>query len=91
MFRFPDKAWKEENLETFDKMINDLKDTIPGIVHIETGINISKRDNAFDLVLTSDFESEEALEAYRVHPEHLKLGDYLKPTEFKTVVVDYPY
>ena len=45
---------------------------IPGMLKIETGIDISRIDYACDIVLYSEFDSRESLEAYATHPEHLR-------------------
>lgn len=56
-----------------------LRGRIPGLLHIEVGIDTSRVDYACDVVLYSEFESQAALDAYASHPEHLRvkreLGD----------------
>lgn len=67
------------NAEIMKKELENLKDLIPGIISINLYINpISSSDS--DLLLDSVFESEEALQAYIVHPEHVRVGtNYVKP------------
>jgi Stress responsive A/B Barrel Domain len=91
MFRFHDPKWKDENLQKVAQLIVDLKKSIPSLMHIEAGINISQRDVAYDIVLVSDFKTEDDLEAYRSHPEHIKLIEFLRTTEYDRTVVDYKY
>ncbi len=70
-------------------IIEDLELTIDSLLKIEVGINISTKASAYDVVLTADFEDVEGLNIYRVHPEHVKVLDYLKEVMEKAAVVDY--
>ena len=91
MFQFHGVSNKNETLKQLKDQMEDLKNSIQEIAHLEAGINFSKRDAAYDLVLVSDFQSEEDLETYRQHPEHLKLIDELKKHNYEVAVVDYKY
>ena len=64
---------------------------VPELLFMEVGLNINKKPAAYDLVLTSHFESEEALDVYRVHPEHKKVLEYLYEVMETTAVVDYEF
>lgn len=93
MFRFRELEGKEEKLKAMKALIEDLKPKIPEIVHIEAGLNFSTRETAYDIALVSDFRSVEDLEFYRVHPEHVKLVEFIKADgdDYETAVVDYEY
>ncbi len=80
---------KEEDLENLKHMIENLKNTIPGILSIEAGINISPRETAYDIALVSEFENETALKEYAAHPEHQKLIARLHELNRELAVVDY--
>jgi len=56
---------------------------------MEVGLNINTLPSAFDAVLTADFDDEAGLNAYRTHPEHVKVLGFLKETMEKSAVVDY--
>lgn len=58
---------------------------------MEMDLNFSDRDTAFDLVLVSLFDDDAGLEAYRVHPAHVKVLDYLKRKLETTAVMDYAF
>ena len=62
---------------------------IPGMLKIETGIDISRIDYACDIVLYSEFDSRESLEAYATHPEHLRVRDELIGVRTSRQQVDY--
>jgi hypothetical protein len=62
---------------------------IPGLHHIEVGIDRSAADHACDAVLVADFESQQALDAYAVHPEHLRVRQELGALRTSRHQVDY--
>ena len=66
-----------------------LEDLIKEIESIEVGINISKRESAYDLSLLTSFKNEDDLNTYRYHPEHQKVIDFIREYNLQTVVVDY--
>jgi len=80
---------KEKELENLKSMIEKLKDSIPSILKIEAGINISPRETAYDIALVSEFENAEGLKEYSVHPEHQKLIARLHELDREIAVVDY--
>jgi len=61
------KAGIKEGLE-------GLAGKIPGLTDIHVQTECLASSNA-DVMLDSTFESEEALKAYAVHPEHVKVAD----------------
>ena len=80
---------KTEILKKLKQMLDALPAAIDVIEDMETGLNFSTRASAFDLALTVSLKDEEALNNYRVHPEHKKVLDYMGSLELKTAVVDY--
>ncbi len=74
--------WMKEQLEK-------LVGVVPEICSLEVGVNTKDDEMAYDAVLISTFEDEEALRRYKVHPEHLKISDYCKKLRESRTVVDY--
>ena len=74
--------WIKEHLEA-------LQGVVPEIIHIEVGINSSKSPMAYDAVLTLVVEDAEALQRYRLHPEHQKISQYCHEVRSARTVVDY--
>ena len=66
-----------------------LRGRIPGMRHIEVGIDSSKVDYACDTVLVTEFDTLEALRAYADHPEHLRVRAELKGLRTTRHQVDY--
>lgn len=80
---------KEEQLQIIKSKLEALVGIVPTLKTMEVGLNISERDTAFDLVLVSTFDDEEALNAYAIHPAHVKVLKYLKDYLKTTAVADY--
>lgn len=88
MFRFKEENL-EENLKEVTAKLNALVELIPELNSLEVGIDFSRSERAFDLSLYSTFDSKEALKAYAVHPEHLKVVELIRAVTFEAKVVDY--
>ena len=67
---------------------NSLKNIIPEIAYMETGININPK-NEFDAILISEFKTMEDLEKYKNHPEHLKVSALCKSIRVDRQAIDY--
>lgn len=80
---------KEENIEIVKNDLLSLKGIISEIKHIELGKDVSCTDSSYDLVLVTDFENNEDLESYRVHPEHQKIAKYVAKVTSYRGVIDY--
>ncbi len=80
---------KEENARKLKSHLESLKSKIKEIKHIEVGINIKSSDAASDVVLYSEFDSMDDLEAYQRHPEHMKIVDFVNEIRLERRVVDY--
>ncbi len=54
--------------------LEGLQGKIPGLLQIHVHTDGVSTSNA-DVMLDSSFEDEDALKAYAVHPEHVKVAD----------------
>lgn len=88
-FKITDNAQKESNTLRLKDKLDNLKNKIPELLHLETGLNISKSPAAFDLVLVTHFKTREDLDTYRVHPLHQELLSFLNEIKESVIVVDY--
>ncbi len=75
-------AWVKAEFES-------LRGRIPGLLHLEVGIDESRIDYACDVVLYTEFESRAALAAYAEHPEHLRVRRTLGDVRSARHQVDY--
>ena len=70
-------------------MLENLKNSIKEIKEIEAGRDFSKTEASYDVALYSAFENTKDLETYQVHPEHIKVAEFLKGVALERKVVDY--
>lgn len=80
---------RADNLATLRRSFESLRGQIPGLIHLEIGVDISRIDYACDEVLYSEFESQAALDAYAVHPEHIRVKAELANLRISRHQVDY--
>ncbi len=69
--------------------LEDLRGKIPGLLHLELGLDFSGKDSAGDIVLYTEFESKEALIAYQEHPAHVEVGKIVRPRTCDRRMIDY--
>ncbi|MFL6692772.1 MAG: Dabb family protein [Ramlibacter sp.] len=66
-----------------------LRGRVPGLLHLEVGVDTSGVEYACEVVLYSEFESQAALDAYASHPEHLRVKQELGDMRIARHQVDY--
>lgn len=78
VFKFKDGTTPEQIKQVTDAL-RGLKDTIPGIVSFERGVNNSpeKKNLGFTHAFLITFRDAAARDAYLPHPEHRKFGQLL--------------
>lgn len=82
-------AAKALAIHKLKRSFDELRSLVPGIVHMEIGVDNSRVDYACDVVLYSEFESQNALDAYACHPEHLRVKHELADLRIARHQVDY--
>lgn len=90
--------WKfTDNYEGMDKnAVMDYVEThlkalvgvIPEIRGMKLERDILRSERSFDMIYLSEFESLEALETYRVHPEHVKVAEFIAKVRVAQAVTD---
>ncbi|MFI4927675.1 MAG: Dabb family protein [Burkholderiales bacterium] len=80
---------KLANIEQLKASFLGLRGRIPGLLHLDIGVDSSGVDYACDVVLVSDFSSQVALDAYATHPEHLRVKQELGAMRTQRHQVDY--
>jgi hypothetical protein len=84
----------EEKMQVIAKLKSKLlalKDKIEELKYIEVGENYELEAKSYDFALLSHFESVEDLDIYRVHPEHLKVLEYVGQTTVARAAVDFNF
>lgn len=94
MWKFEDSAenkTKEENINYVSESLFALQDEIPEIKYMEIGKDITHGEASYDMVLITEFESTKALDTYRVHPEHVKVSNYVRKVIFDRGAIDFEF
>jgi hypothetical protein len=84
-------AVKTAGIAKLRRSFESLRGKIPGLTHLEIGVDASRVDYACDVVLYSEFDSQAALDAYAIHPEHVRVKDELIDLRIARHQVDYDY
>ena len=87
--RGEDAAARQHNLATLKAAFESLRGCVPGLLHLEVGVDQSRIDYACDAVLYSEFTTHDALAAYAHHPEHLRVKRLLGDMRTERHQVDY--
>ena len=80
---------RELAVAQIQRSFESLRGRIPGLLHLEIGVDSSRVDYACDVVLYSEFDSQEALNGYASHPEHLRVKNDVADLRTARHQVDY--
>ena len=92
MFTFKESAKgmdRKSIAEMVKAELESLPPQIPEVKAYEVGLNFNSSASAYDLVIYSEFDDKEGLNAYQVHPAHEKSKEFIGPLRDKMAVVDY--
>ncbi|MCF7820884.1 MAG: Dabb family protein [Mariprofundaceae bacterium] len=84
-----DGVTRRESAVMIKKSLENLQGRIPGLLHIEAGIDFSDSDQSADIVLYSELESRQALEDYQLHPLHQAVVPLVKRYARERTLVDF--
>ncbi len=80
---------RQESALLVKTAFESLSGKIPGLTKLEVGLDVSAASYACDIVLYTEFESQESLEAYASHPEHLRVKRIIGDIRIARHQVDY--
>ena len=81
MWRFKTEAegrTKLENMEELKARLMALPPIIPQIKKMEVNFDSTHTEASADFLLLTEFDSTEDLRTYAVHPDHLKVADFVR-------------
>ena len=90
-WNYKDGFSENENRENALKVKNELENLlgkIDGIIELKVCTELLPASNK-DVVLSSLFESEEALAAYQIHPAHKRVSAFVGTIMTNRVCIDY--
>lgn len=82
---------KDIAIQLLKDKLQGLKNKIDAVRSLEAGMNFSDSPAAYDLALVCEFASELDLEAYKSHPDHVSLLQFLNEIKEEVAVVDYKF
>lgn len=88
-FKATQEHTKEECVEIAKKGLEALEEKVPSLNKITFIKNEIACDRNFDALLIVETDDEEALEAYKVHPEHKKVAAFIATCTENRGAVDY--
>ena len=80
---------KKQIAEKMKEQLNALRPIIREIRSLEVGVNFLESPASYDVVLYTEFDSRDDLQAYQIHPDHVALKDFIGAVTDKRAVVDY--
>jgi len=66
-----------------------MRGSLPGMRTVEVATDVSGGDDAAHVVLYSEFDSREALDAYIASPQHMAVVPFIKEARTERRVADY--
>lgn len=94
-FRLLDEAegcTKLENAQKIKEGLENLVNLVPCLKKAEVGINIPNATKTdYDVCLLCEFDSFADVDAYQVHPEHVKVASFIAKVRCGRAAVDYEY
>ena len=79
------QATRQEHLSR----LSSLKSLVPGIESLAVGFDILRLPRSYDTGLVGVFRDRSALEAYSVHPDHVKVAEFGRSISDIVASVDF--
>lgn len=89
LFKFKNPS--EEIINNVVSGLRALEGKVESLRSIEVGTDVIRSERSYDVALVSSFDSLDGLQAYQIHPEHVKIADYIGTVKESTIAVDYEY
>ena len=70
-------------------MLRSLAKVIPQVQSLEVGFDILGLPRSYDTGLVATYNNRAALEAYTIHPEHIKAADFGRNISAQVASVDF--
>ena len=71
------------------RLLGDLRKMIPEIRSLVVGFDILRLPRSYDSGLVAVFEDQAALDAYTVHPEHVRVAEFGRQISEHVASVDF--
>lgn len=88
LFKFAEELTPEEEAEMFQR-VAAWPESIPGFTDLRLGRDVSGRSGGFQYLLFTEFESEEAHQAYYSQPAHVAFSEWVFERGCEVLRMDY--
>ena len=89
LFKFPQELSPEDEADMFDQ-VRRWPETIPGFTGLRLGRDVGGRSQGFQYLLFTEFESEEAHQAYYAYPAHTAFSEWVFARNCEVIRMDHP-
>ncbi len=89
LFKFAEPLTADEETWMFAG-VREWPDAIPGFTGLRIGKDVTGRSAGYDYLLLTEFESEDAHQAYYSHPTHVAFAEWIGAHNADVIRVDYP-
>jgi hypothetical protein len=89
--KYDSESEKQNVISSIEDALMSLLGRINELKYIEVGVNYELTTKSHDICLVSHFENVEQLDAYRIHPEHLKVAELIGQHVVERAAVDYEF
>ncbi len=89
--KYDSESQKQTEISNIEEALLSLSGQIDELKYIEVGVNYDLATKSHDICLITHFESLDQLEAYRIHPEHLKVAELIGQHAVERAVVDFEF
>jgi heme-degrading monooxygenase HmoA len=89
LFKFTPGLTPEEGADMFEQ-VQRWPEVIPGFTGLRLGRDVAGRSAGFDYLLLTEFETEQAHQAYYSAPAHKAFSQWVFSRVCEVIRVDYP-
>lgn len=83
---------KSRNAEIIKERLEALKAIIPYLRKIKVNINSADAPAGnYDILLDTEFDNMDDMKAYAVHPDHLKVVEFIGKVRTDRAAIDYEF
>ena len=86
---FAEGADKAANMETMKQKLESCAKLVPGTLKFEVALAQPGLEATYDVVLYSEFDSKESLDAYADHPVHVAVKPFIGAVRSERQCMDY--
>ena len=89
--KYNSESEKQTEISKIEEALLGLSCKIDELKYIEVGVNYDLAAKSHDICLLTHFDSIDQLDAYRIHPEHLKVVEMIGQHAVERAAVDFEF